>query len=46
MLRNTLRAHVTDSELSGLNIDPMARAEDIGVADYVRLSNYLTERSA
>ena len=46
MLRNTLRAHVTDSELRGLNIDPMARAEDIGVADYIRLSNYLTERSA
>ena len=46
MLRNTLRAHVTDSELSALNIDPMARAEDIGVSDYVRLSNYLTDRSA
>ena len=45
MLRNTLRAHVTDSELSALNIDPMARAEDIGVTDYVRLSNYLTAQS-
>ena len=46
MLRNTLRAHVTDSELSALNIDPMARAEDIRVSDYVRLSNYLTDRAA
>ena len=27
-----------------LSIDPMARAEDIGVADYVRLSNYLDVR--
>ncbi len=46
MLRNTLRAYVTDNELTTLGIDPMARAEDIGVADYVRLSNYLTEHSA
>ena len=45
MLRNTLRGHLTDIELTALHIDPMARAEDIGVADYVRLSNYLTGRA-
>ena len=45
MLRNTLRGHLTDIELTALNIDPMARAEDIGVADYVRVSNYLTGRA-
>ena len=44
MLRNTLRGHLTDTELTALSIDPMARAEDIGVADYVRLSNYLDVR--
>jgi 16S rRNA (adenine1518-N6/adenine1519-N6)-dimethyltransferase len=44
MLRNTLRGHLTDIELSALEIDPMVRAEDVGVTDYVRLSNYLSAR--
>jgi 16S rRNA (adenine1518-N6/adenine1519-N6)-dimethyltransferase len=46
MLRNTLRGLFTDVELTTLGVDPMARAEDVGVANYVRLSNYLTARTA
>ena len=42
MLRNTLKAHINEADLAALGINPMARAEDIAVADYVRLSNFLT----
>ena len=46
MLRNTLKAHINEADLAALGINPMARAEDIAVADYVRLSNFLTANSA
>lgn len=46
MLRNTLRGYLTDIELTALGIDPMVRAEDVGVAEYVRLSNYLSTRQS
>ena len=46
MLRNTLKAHINEADLAGLGINPMARAEDIAVADYVRLSNFLTACNA
>jgi 16S rRNA (adenine1518-N6/adenine1519-N6)-dimethyltransferase len=41
MLRNTLREFFGEAELSALDIAPTARAEDLGVADYVRLANAL-----
>ena len=45
MLRNNLKSIVERDELSHLleqlNIDPQARAEDLSVADWVRLSNQL-----
>lgn len=41
MLRNTLRGLAGDTDFAALAIDPTRRAEDLGVADYVRLANYL-----
>ena len=46
MLRNTLKSHIAEADLAALGINPMARAEDIAVADYVRLSNFLTASNA
>ncbi|MCF8177836.1 MAG: 16S rRNA (adenine(1518)-N(6)/adenine(1519)-N(6))-dimethyltransferase RsmA [Sulfuritalea sp.] len=43
MLRNTLRAFISEADLAALGITPTARAEDIAVADYVRLANTLAE---
>lgn len=42
MLRNTLREFIGEADLAALGITPTARAEDIAVADYVRLANALT----
>lgn len=42
MLRNTLHDFVSEDRLSALGIPPTARAEQIPVADYVRLSNALS----
>lgn len=41
MLRNTLRDLVSAELFAAAGIDPMLRAEDLGVADYVRLANLL-----
>ena len=41
MLRNTLRALISEAQLTALGITPTARAEDLAVADYVRITNYL-----
>jgi 16S rRNA (adenine1518-N6/adenine1519-N6)-dimethyltransferase len=41
MLRNTLRELITEEGLAALGIAPTARAEDLSVADYLRLSNSL-----
>jgi len=43
MLRNTLRSFVDEAALTALGIPPTARAEDIPVADYVRLANSLAD---
>ncbi|MDP3512481.1 MAG: 16S rRNA (adenine(1518)-N(6)/adenine(1519)-N(6))-dimethyltransferase RsmA [Sulfuritalea sp.] len=43
MLRNTLREFIGEAELAALGITPTARAEDIAVADYVRLANTLAD---
>jgi 16S rRNA (adenine1518-N6/adenine1519-N6)-dimethyltransferase len=41
MLRNTLKGTLSDAGFAELGIDPTRRAEDIPVADYVRIANYL-----
>ena len=41
MLRNTLRELIGENELAALSIQPTVRAEELGVADYVRISNAL-----
>ncbi|MDA8256954.1 MAG: 16S rRNA (adenine(1518)-N(6)/adenine(1519)-N(6))-dimethyltransferase RsmA [Betaproteobacteria bacterium] len=43
MLRNTLREFIGEADLAALDITPTARAEDIAVADYVRLANTLAD---
>ena len=43
MLRNTLREFISEADLAALGIVPTARAEDIAVADYVRLANSLAD---
>jgi 16S rRNA (adenine1518-N6/adenine1519-N6)-dimethyltransferase len=43
MLRNTLRDLIAEPQLAALGIKPTARAEDIPVADYVRLANFLAD---
>ena len=39
MLRNTLKGVIDDTAFTGVGIVPTARAEDLSVADYIRLSN-------
>ena len=41
MLRNTLRSLIDEQALTLLGIKPTARAEELGVTDYVRISNAL-----
>ena len=40
-LRNALKSHLTDQDFAVLGIDPILRAENLGVADYVRIANHL-----
>ncbi|MBK7900325.1 MAG: 16S rRNA (adenine(1518)-N(6)/adenine(1519)-N(6))-dimethyltransferase RsmA [Azonexus sp.] len=44
MLRNTLKSLLDESALRALGVDPTARAEDLAVADYVRLADWLATR--
>ena len=39
-LRNTLRQHFNAADFAVLGIDPTLRAQDLAVADYVRLTDY------
>lgn len=41
-LRNTLREMLGSSDLEQLGVDPMARGETLGVADYVRIANFMS----
>ncbi len=43
MLRNTLREFINEADLAALGMVPTARAEDVAVADYVRLANSLAD---
>ena len=42
MLRNTLKGILSEAGFAELGIDPTRRAEDLAVADYVRIANFLT----
>ena len=42
MLRNTLRDWADEAQMNAAGIAPTARAEDLAVADYVRLANVLS----
>ena len=42
MLRNTLRDLIGEDALVALDIKPTARAEELGVAEYVRIANALS----
>jgi len=42
MLRNTLREVLTEDRFEELGIKPTARAEELGVADFVRIADALT----
>lgn len=44
MLRNTLRDFIDEAGLTALGISPTARAEALGVSDYVRLANALNDK--
>lgn len=44
MLRNTLKSRLDASALRDLAISPMARAEELSVKDYVKISDYLTPK--
>lgn len=42
MLRNTLKGVLNDEGFAALGIAPTLRAEDVSVADYIRIANYLS----
>lgn len=44
-LRNTLRSYLQESEFATLDIDPQLRAENLSVADFVRVANYCADTS-
>jgi len=43
MLRNNLKSIVGDTSFEQLGIAPTARAEDLSVADYIRMANVLSQ---
>lgn len=45
-LRNTLKGHLAESEFAQLGIDAQLRAENLGVTEFTRISNYLNGRAA
>ena len=45
-LRNTLREKLTASDFERLGIDPVARGETLGVADFVRIANLVAGKGA
>ena len=44
-IRNTLKGLVDDADFAELNIDPQARAENLSLAQFVGISNYLTAQT-
>ena len=43
-LRNALRPYLTEPDFDALHIDAGARAQELGVADFVRITNYVAAR--
>lgn len=43
-LRNTLRSYLQESAFATLGINPQLRAENLSVADFVRVANYCNDR--
>lgn len=41
-LRNALKAHLKDQDFAALGIDPILRAENLAVDEYVRIANHLS----
>lgn len=45
-LRNTLRSYVTEADFERLGVNAQLRAENLGVAEFAKIANYLDEQSA
>lgn len=43
-LRNALRSHLKPVDFASLGLDPRLRAENLSVADFVRIANHVTTR--
>jgi 16S rRNA (adenine1518-N6/adenine1519-N6)-dimethyltransferase len=44
-LRNTLRGYLGEMDYEKLGINPQLRAENLAVADFIKVANYLDERA-
>lgn len=44
-LRNTLKTHLSESDFQQLGIDSQLRAENLGVAEFARITNHLSARA-
>jgi 16S rRNA (adenine1518-N6/adenine1519-N6)-dimethyltransferase len=44
-LRNTLRGYLNEMDFEKLGINPQLRAENLAVADFIMVANYLDERA-
>jgi 16S rRNA (adenine1518-N6/adenine1519-N6)-dimethyltransferase len=44
-LRNTLRSYLSEKDFAQLGIDAQLRAENLAVADFIKVANYLNERA-
>ena len=42
-LRNTLRNHLAEADFERLGIDAQLRAENLGVPEFARIANWLSE---
>lgn len=45
-LRNTLKAYLAESDFAQLGIDAQLRAENLGVAEFARITNHLNGRAS
>jgi 16S rRNA (adenine1518-N6/adenine1519-N6)-dimethyltransferase len=44
-LRNTLKSYLAEAEFLQLGIDAQLRAENLGVEEFTRIVNYLSQRT-
>ena len=44
-LRNTLRSYLSETDFTQLGINARLRAENLALADFIKLANYLDERA-